>query len=140
MSKTKTFSIQSILRHYSYVCRVDADTGKLINIQAGCRNWTSFAKANRHYDGTHKRALGVTWQDDTRAHLNGHAADDSTIYYYRREEARTILRRLQVLVSDYTHRLERKRLNEEAKASTAAKLAKKPVKKIAKKAAKKKTR
>lgn len=139
MSKTKVFSTQANLRHYVYAVRVDALTGAVIEITAGCRIWKSFVQAHKHYNG--KRVdIGSCWWDDARANLNGHAGDDSTKYYYWREEARTILQRLQMLVSDYTHRLERKRRDEEAKASTAAKLAKKPVKKIAKKAAKKKTR
>jgi len=138
--KTKTFSIQSILRTYHYVCRVDADTGKLIDIQAGCRRWLSFTQANAHYSGEYIKRNGPAWRDDEMAHLKGHAGDDSTRRYYWREEARIILRRLKTLVSDYTDRLERKRRVEEAKAKATAKLAKKPVKKIAKKATKKKTR
>ena len=124
MSKTKVFSTQANLRHYVYAVRVDALTGAVIEITAGCRIWKSFVQAHKHYSG--KRVdIASRWRDDARAHLNGHAGDQSTENFYRRQEARTILDRLAEKVRDYQASLKRK-----AKLAEQAKV---PVKKVAKK-------
>lgn len=125
MSKTRVFSIQAHLRHYVYAVRVDVLTGEVIEVTAGCRIWKSFGQAYKHYNGQYKALYGQSWRDDTRAHLNGHAGDQSTENFYRRQEARTILDRLAEKVRDYQTRLKRK-----AKLAEQAKV---PVKKVAKK-------
>ena len=132
MSKSKSFSIRTHLRNYTYTAKVDALTGVLVGITAGCRHWTSFAQARKHYNGRHNPYYGHNWRDDERCHLNGFGTDVSTKNFYYRLEARNIIDRLDVMVSDYCNRLVRKaKLIEQAK---------KPVKKVAKKVAKKKTK
>lgn len=123
MSKTKVFSIQAHLRHYVYAVRVDVLTGEVIEVTAGCRIWKSFGQAYKHYNGQYNPLYGHSWRDDDRSHLNGAGADLSTRNFYYRQEARTIIDRLGVMVNDYRVRLRRK-ANEQAK---------KPVKKVAKK-------
>ena len=119
MSKSESFSIRALLREYTYTAKVNALTGELVEITAGCRHWTSFAQAREHYRNKYP---ACRWDDD-RSHLNGAGADLSTRNFYYRQEARTIIDRLGVMVNDYRVRLRRK-ANEQAK---------KPVKKVAKK-------
>lgn len=125
MSKTKSFSIRAHLRDYTYTAEVDALTGDIVEITAGCRHWASFAKAFKHYNGEYDRYYGNSWRDDTQAHLNGAGTDKSTRNYYYRQEARTIIGRLEVMVRDYRDCLVRK--------AKRARQVKKPVKKVAKK-------
>lgn len=132
MSKSKSFSIRALLREYIYTAKVNALTGELVEITAGCRHWTSFAQARMHYDGRHSPYYDNSWRDDRQCHLLGTGADASTRNFYYRQEARTIIDRLAVMVSDYRARLRRKAKRIEQ--------AKKPVKKVAKKVAKKKTK
>lgn len=132
MGKSKSFSTQANLRHYVYAVRVDALTGAVIEITAGCRIWKSFAQARKHYNGKRDIYYGNSWRDDDRSHLNGAGADLSTRNFYCRQEARMIIDRLDVMVRVYRTSLRRKaKLIEQAK---------KPVKKVAKKVAKKKTK
>lgn len=132
MSKSKSFSIRAHLRNYTYTAKVDALTGVLVGITAGCRIWKSFAQARKHYNGKRDIYYGNSWRDDDRSHLNGAGADLSTRNFYCRQEARMIIDRLDVMVSVYRTSLRRKaKLIEQAK---------KPVKKVAKKVAKKKTK
>ena len=144
MSKSKSFSIRAHLRDYTYTAKVDALTGELVEITAGCRRWGSFAQARQHYNGKRSPYYGDSWRDDHQSHLNGSGTDGSTRNFYYRREARTIIDRLDVMVSDYCNRLVRKaKLIEQAKKpvkKVAKKVAKKPVKKVAKKVAKKKTK
>lgn len=132
MSKSKSFSIRAHLRNFTYTAKVDALTGELVEITAGCRRWGSFAQARQHYNGKRDIYYGSSWRDDDRSHLNGAGADASTRYFYDRQEARMIIDRLNGMVNDYRDRLARK--------ATRIEQAKKPVKKVAKKVAKKKTK
>ena len=133
MSKSKSFSIRAHLRDYTYTAKVDALTGELVEITAGCRRWGSFAQARQHYNGKRSPYYGDSWRDDHQSHLNGSGTDGSTRNFYYRREARTIIDRLDVMVSDYCNRLVRKaKLIEQAK-KPVKKVAKKPVKKVAKK-------
>jgi len=125
VSKSKSFSIRAHLREYTYTAKVNALTGELVEITAGCRHWTSFAQARKHYNGKRDIYYGNSWRDDDRSHLNGPGLADSTRNYYYRQEARTIIDRLDTMVTNYCDRLRRKaKLIEQAK---------KPVKKVAKK-------
>ena len=138
MSKTQSFSIRAHLREYIYTAKVNALTGELVEITAGCRHWTSFAQARKHYDGKPGNpSYGSNWRDDNNAHLNGTARDRSTELFFYRLEARIIIDRLDVMVRDYCNRHVRKaKLIEQAK-KPVKKVAKKPVKKVAKKPVKK---
>ena len=140
MSKSKSFSIRAHLREYTYTAKVNAFTGELVEITAGCRHWTSFAQARKHYNGKHSPYYGHNWRDDERCHLNGTGADDSTRNFYYRQESRTIIDRLDVMVRDYRNRLARKATRAEQAGILAKKVAKKSVKKPVKKVAKKKTK
>jgi len=116
VSKSKSFSIRAHLREYTYTAKVNALTGELVEITAGCRHWKSFGKARKHYDGQYSIYYGNSWRDDAQAHLNGTGADKSTRNFYYRLESRTIIYRLDAMVSDYCNRLVRKaKLIEQAK-------------------------
>lgn len=133
MNKTKSFSIQAILRDYIYTVKVDTVTGKIVTITAGCRCWTSLEQAIAHYNGVYVPHNGQSWRDDTSAHLGGPARADSTKYFFWRKEARIILGRLATRVYAYQNYLARRA----TRAEQASILAKKPVKKVTKKIAKK---
>lgn len=140
MSKTKSFSIQAHLRDYTYTAKVNALTGELVEITAGCRHWTSFAQARKHYNGKRNIYYGYSWRDDDQSHLNGPGLADSTSNYYYRHEARAIIDHLDTMVTNYHDRLTRKSTRAEQAGILAKKVAKKSVKKPVKKVAKKKTK
>ena len=59
MAKDISFRVQSELREYEYVAWVRCKTGRVVEITAGCRMWSSFKEARRHY-----RAEEGRWSPD----------------------------------------------------------------------------
>ena len=103
--KTKSFSIRAILRgQYTYTATVDALTGKLVHIRAGCRTWGSFDAARKHYDGVSRPG---EWPDNANADYKrgGRPAE----LYFHRWEAREILWRLDASVSEYAYKIAKKK-------------------------------
>ena len=99
--RTKKFSIACILRQHVYVATVNATTGALIDIRAGCRTWHSFDAAKRHYDGV---SLPYVWQHNNNCIDYGFDRISIERYYWR-HEARRILRSLSSSVFAYQEKI-----------------------------------
>jgi hypothetical protein len=114
MTKRKFFKTIRIvsrecnIRYFTYEAHVCTTTGRLLIIQAGCRRWQTFDRADAHYGTDTIIPLARHWTDD---HIFGadNIRNDQLRRFAERLEARVLLRRLREDTEAVQARIRRRR-------------------------------